>query len=489
MGMLKDDTMTHLNNHAFFTLPPEIHTHIFTLACTPNATRGCISGPSYCTASYTGIALSLVSKYIRAASAPARYRAVVIYGWREMLAFERILSRLGHTHSRVRYLTLVADEMPQDPDSLLSECVPTTSSNSSSSSSSSSSSALSPNSSSGVSHKLISEQKLLQVIAKILRRVGRDLYELEIGFQAIENVESPLKYLSVTGTGPHSPHSPLFFPCLDMMFYACPPSNELPWGMCMTSTKLSSSISAIPIHMITTSTESSSGSPANPDPDLVSPAFICPRLKELTVVCYDSCTSNGHFSSDVPEDGTEEEEDMERGESLRDEAEGQATEDSEGGVVQDQDLGTQTKFPSLVTLTLLASTPAQALTTLDMGEVAWDVGSNFEIDVGGLRRNITNTASTEEYEHMLDASETERSRSTDGPGNLRFVILRPKTRWNERWESLREVARRQREDKVEVERSEGGDCALKGVLDARVDIFVLKPGEQFDFDTTISIEV
>ncbi|KAJ3761375.1 hypothetical protein EV360DRAFT_80287 [Lentinula raphanica] len=477
MGMLKDDTMTHLNNHAFFTLPPEIHTHIFTLACTPNATRGCISGPSYCTASYTGIALSLVSKYIRAASAPARYRAVVIYGWREMLAFERILSRLGHTHSRVRYLTLVADEMPQDPDSLLSECVPTSSSsNSSSSSSSSSSSALSPNSSSGVSHKLISEQKLLQVIAKILRRVGRDLYELEIGFQAIENVESPLKYLSVTGTGPHSPHSPLFFPCLDTMFYACPPSNELPWGM----TSEPSSTPAI--HMIASSTESS-GSTANPDPDLVSPAFICPRLKELTVVCNDSCTSNGHFSSHTPEEGTEEEEDVEAGESLRDED----SADSEG--VVDLEARTQTKFPSLVTLTLLASTPAQALATLDIEQVAWDVGSGFEINADDLRRNITSAASTEEYEHILDASETEGSRSTDGPGNLRFVILRPKTRWNERWESLREVARRQREDKVEVGRSEGGDCALKGVSDARVDIFVLKPGEQFDFDTTILIEV
>ncbi|KAJ3769408.1 hypothetical protein FB446DRAFT_220392 [Lentinula raphanica] len=471
--MLKDNTMTHPNTHAFFTLPPEIHTHIFTLACTPNSTTGCVSGPSYCTASYTGIALSLVSKYIRAASAPTRYRAVVIYGWREMLAFERILSRLGHTHSRVRYLTLVADEMPQDPDSLLSECIP--SSSNSSSSSSSLSSALSPDSS-GVSHKLISEQKLLQVIAKILRRVGRDLYELEIGFQAIENVESPLKYLSVTGTGPHSPHSPLFFPCLDTMFYACPPSNELPWGM----TSEPSSTPAI--HMIASSTESS-GSTANPDPDLVSPAFVCPRLKELTVVCNDSCTSNGHFSSDTPEEGTEEEEDVEAGESLRDED----SADSEG--VVDLEARTQTKFPSLVTLTLLASTPAQALATLDIEQVAWDVGSGFEINADGLRRNITSAASTEDYERALDASETERIADTDGPGNLQFVILRPKTRWNERWESLREVARRQREDKVvEGERSEGADCA-KSAFGTEVDIFVLKPGEQFDVDKTILVTV
>ncbi|KAJ3715857.1 hypothetical protein C8R42DRAFT_680578 [Lentinula raphanica] len=476
--MLKDNTMTHPNTHTFFTLPTEIHTHIFTLACTPNSTTGCVSGPSYCTASYTGIALSLVSKYIRAASAPARYRAVVIYGWREMLAFERILSRLGHTHSRVRYLTLVADEMPQDPDSLLSECVPTSSSSNSSSSSSSSSSALSPNSSSGVSHKLISEQKLLQVIAKILRRVGRDLYELEIGFQAIENVESPLKYLSVTGTGPHSPHSPLFFPCLDTMFYACPPSNELPWGM----TSEPSSTPAI--HMIASSTESS-GSTANPDPDLVSPAFICPRLKELTVVCNDSCTSNGHFSSDALEE--EEEEDMEGGESMRD----ADSADSEG--VVDLETQTQTKFASLVTLTLLASTPAQALATLDIEQVAWDVGSGFEINADGLRRNITSAARTEDYEGALDASNaSEAERIADGSGNLRFVILRPKTRWNERWESLREVARRQREEEEvegEGERSEGGNGALKSRFGTKVDVFVLKPGEQVDVDTTISSEV
>ncbi|KAJ3964502.1 hypothetical protein EV361DRAFT_873957 [Lentinula raphanica] len=43
-------------------------------------------------------------------------------------------------------------------------------------------------------------------------------------------------------------------------------------------------------------------------------------------------------------------------------------------------------------------------------------------------------------------------------GNARirkFVILRPKTRWNERWESLREVVRGSKKTEEKVERSEG----------------------------------
>ncbi|KIK71504.1 hypothetical protein GYMLUDRAFT_338178 [Collybiopsis luxurians FD-317 M1] len=191
------------NNHPFFSLPPELHTEIFTLTCSPSPTRVCTAGPSYYTAFTTGISLSRVSKYVNAASAPARYRSVVLYGWQEMLGFERMLAKYPPNHSRVRYMTLVADELPQDPSRLLTkESYPLSAPSS--------------------SNKLGLERLLLDVIARILRAVGKDLYELEIGFQAIEHVKDPLAYLSLPG--------PLCFPNLATMFYACSPSNTLPWG-------------------------------------------------------------------------------------------------------------------------------------------------------------------------------------------------------------------------------------------------------------------
>ncbi|KAJ3795086.1 hypothetical protein GGU11DRAFT_758639 [Lentinula aff. detonsa] len=433
------------DEHAFFTLPPELHTHIFTLACTPNPTKGCSAGPSYYTACYTGIALSLVSKYVRAASVPARHQAVVIYGWREMVAFERILSN-PHAHSRVRYLTLVADELPQDPISLLSECSSTTSF----------SSALSP-SSSRLSHKTVSEQKLLEVIARILRRVGKDLYELEIGFQAIEHVKDPLAYLSLTGPGPHLP---LFFPCLDTMFYACPPSNAFPWGM---TSKESSSTPAI--NMIAAATESSTAVLIP-----VLPSLTCPCLKELTVVCNDSCTTFQNENTDDQAPNDIPEEDAENVTEPREPSTAEETQDSEGA-----DVGVENKtnkFPSLTTLTLLASTPAQALAALDNEEAAWDVGSNFQINVDGLRRTITSTVIPENQTYPPNDSETESTRSV---GKLQTVVLRPKTRWNERWESLRDVAGRQRE--ADLERDKSNDDAGSG-FEVILDVFVLKPGEQ-----------
>ncbi|KAJ4471730.1 hypothetical protein C8J55DRAFT_151827 [Lentinula edodes] len=405
------------SEHAFFTLPLELHIHIFTLACTPNSTKECTAGPSYYTAFYTGIALSLVCKYVRAASAPVRHRAVVIYGWREMLAFERILSN-SQTRSRVRYLTLVADELPQDPISLLSEGSYATGS----------SSALSPPSTSQFCYKTGLERKLLEVVARILRGVGNDLYELEIGFQAIENIKDPLAYLSLTGPGPHSP---LFFPCLDTMFYACPPSNAFPWGMSSKPTPV--------INTIFTGSESTTFIP-------VSPNLTCPRLKELTVVCNDSTSTlqseilDDQFPEYIPEEGAEE--DTELREPSTTEETRNSVEASAG--LLDAEMNTN-KFPSLSRLTLFASTPAQALAAIDVEEAAWDVGSDFQIDICGLRRNITSTAGPE------NPFETEGGTQSE---EFHTVVLRPKARWNERWESLRDVARRQREAKVEEGKSD-----------------------------------
>ncbi|KIK71484.1 hypothetical protein GYMLUDRAFT_33663 [Collybiopsis luxurians FD-317 M1] len=167
--------------NAFFTLPIELHTQIFSLACSPSS---CSSALSYYTAFYTGLALSLVSKYVHAASAPVRHQAVALYSWNEMVAFERTISS-RRCNSRVRYLSIICDELPRDPVLLQLEDAATT-----------------PQS---------LELTLLNVIKKILYAVSDGLYELEIGFQVIERIKDPLAYLSLSG--------PLFFPCLEAMFF------------------------------------------------------------------------------------------------------------------------------------------------------------------------------------------------------------------------------------------------------------------------------
>lgn len=372
--------MTLDETHTFFALPIELHTYIFTLACTPSSTRVCTIGPSYYTAFLTGLALSLVSRYVYAASAPARHRAVVIYGWQELLVFERVLlaeSCASTSRSRVRYLTLIADELPHDP-SLLSEV-----------------------------DKIEQEKSFLDVIARILRVLGKDLYELDLGFQAIDNIKDPLAYLSLSGPG-----SPLSFPSLKSMFYTCPPSNALPWATAGT-------FESFPVDILQTS-----------------PHILCPCLEDVTVVCNDSTKAGGLQFTNT-------ENDHESG--------------SHVSIIQ------VNQFPCIEKLTILASTPEQALTALDANEAAWDVGSTLALDVGGLGHKV----------HIDPQSPKDEDQGTGSwpPQTLQTVILRPKSRWNERWASLRDVVRRQREA-TRVR----NDVAPEALLD----IFVLKPGEQVE---------
>ncbi|KAF5377149.1 hypothetical protein D9757_008799 [Collybiopsis confluens] len=225
---------------AFFTLPTELHTHIFTFACSPSDPN---SGAfSYCTAFSTGLALSLVSKYVRAASAPVRYRTTVLCSWDEMLAFERILSGPQISRSRVRYLSIICDEVLGDIPLLLTGNVcPRT-----------------------------LECTLLDTVKQILYAAADDLYELDMGLQAISCITNPLAYLSFSGS--------LYFPQLERMFYACSPSNVLPW---FTSNITYSS----------------------PTRRLPGFPIICPRVKDLTVVCASSASvENFHFHSSSHEE-------------------------------------------------------------------------------------------------------------------------------------------------------------------------------------------
>ncbi|KAJ3894440.1 hypothetical protein GG344DRAFT_62997 [Lentinula edodes] len=236
------------------------------------------------------------------------------------------------------------------------------------------------------------------------------------------------------------------------MFYACPPSNAFPWGMSSKPTPV--------INTVFTGSESTTFIP-------VSPNLTCPRLKELTVVCNDSTSTlqseilDDQFPEYIPEEGGEE--DTEPREPSTTEETRNSVEASAG--LLDVEMNTN-KFPSLARLTLFASTPAQALAALDVEEAAWDVGSDFQIDVCGLRRNITSTAGPE------NPFETEGGTQSE---EFHTVVLRPKARWNERWESLRDVARRQRE--ANVEKGKNDDDA-KSASETELEVFVLKPGEQ-----------
>ncbi|KAE9397994.1 hypothetical protein BT96DRAFT_921099 [Gymnopus androsaceus JB14] len=166
-------------DHVFFTLPPKLHTHIFTLACSPSST----------------------------CDSTVRLPYYAAFG---ILAFECIVSCTSTgtgSRSRIRYLTLVADKLPQDV------------------------SAFPQHQFSGIKDKVEVERLLLEVIARILRVVGEDLYKLELGFQVIKNIKDPLGYLLLLGPGfvlfspfdePSTPWIPhMSCPCLEELMVVC----------------------------------------------------------------------------------------------------------------------------------------------------------------------------------------------------------------------------------------------------------------------------
>jgi len=405
-------------SHPFFTLPPELHTRIFTLACTPVSAREGDTGTSYLAASLTGIALALVSKYVNAASAQARRWAVVLYGWRGILAFERCLGKNDIRTGRVHYLTLICDELPSDPTSLglLTDGF----------------GFLSPQSSSFDRNV---EKLLLKVIAKILRIVGDDLYGLEIGFQAIEHLKDPIAYLS------HSTGSPLSFPHLETMFYACPPSNAFPWDRGRTLGSNGTLFARSPVA------------------SLEMPRLSCPRLRELTVICNDPSTS------DIFHDETQDEalEDTVEGNELRGIQATQSNFAAEYDGHLCSGFNLPGLFPSLITLILYASTPAQAWSAFDGDETVWNVGSPIVINANSFKSRASSSPACADHERDLWP-----------PQKLRTVVLRPKAAWNEIWESLAEVARRQREEQTEIHEKRNDD----GAGSADIEILVLKRGEQ-----------
>ncbi|KAJ3994339.1 hypothetical protein F5050DRAFT_1775276 [Lentinula boryana] len=397
------------SNHPFFTLPTELHTHIFILACTPSTARGCNTA-SYYIAFFTGKALSLVNKYFNATSAPARHRAVVLYGWREIYGFHRILSEPSYgacACSCTRYLTLIADDLPQDPP-LFSSIV----------------------------EQVSAVTLMLDVIKSILYMVGHGLYELDIGLQAIECISNPLAYISLRG--------PLLFPHLTTLFFVCSPSNSPPSLLSMSTMTLSSMV----------------------------PHLSCPRLKDLTFVCNDSPCKIGNIfevhTLEFPDEALQ----------SRDEALPESGLDSTvTDTIPDY---TTNHFPALARLTILASTPAQALAALNAIETTWDVGCTFDIDGGRIMRQPRKTL----------ASQTLSSGHRNGLWNLQTgtIVLKPKACWSEKWESLRDVAKRQRETNVEqygrtdgISGDQDSEERKRSFCGDELNIFVLKPGEHCDY--------
>ncbi|KAJ3894424.1 hypothetical protein GG344DRAFT_62985 [Lentinula edodes] len=366
------------NNHAFFVLPPELHAHIFMLAC--------------------------ISRYFNFTSAPARNRTVVLYGWRQIYAFDRILLRVrnemkdsssygGFSRLFSPYWDCHVYDLPKDPASLLPE-----------------GSLLQR----GLDKTRV-ELLLLNVVATILKTVANDLYELEIGFQAIEHVRNPLAYLSLKGL--------LFFPRLEMIFFtslfgsACPVSDET----------VSSTLAYL----------------------------SCPQMKELTI----GCSSDSPLKTEVPLglDFASQTLQVHRIQDLEmtviDNISPSQVLTSEN-VEETQYTPYPKYFPSLTKLTILASTPAQALAALNVNESTWDVGCIFEIYGDSLSQDLPLKSQMTTHVWPLRAR------------NLRTVVLIPKTRWNEKWESLRDVAKRQRETNKAA-------CS-------KLDLFVLRPGEKLE---------
>ncbi|KAJ4470873.1 hypothetical protein J3R30DRAFT_3531592 [Lentinula aciculospora] len=340
------------SNHAFFSLPSELHTHIFMLACSPVPTEGCTTA-SHFIASFTGKSLSLVSKYFSAASAPTRHRAAVLYGWREIYAFDRTLSEpstVAGTRVRTHYLTLIADDLPQDSASL------------------------------SAFQKARAEKLLLDAVKSI-----------------------PLAYLSQT--------APLSFPRLETMFFV---SSSSP--------------------LVSSATIGS-----------IAPRLHCPRLKELTLVCNDSPFKIENF---LPGHGLVETVQPENG-GIQNIIENIAlTRDSTSKRTPcDNDLN---QFPSLTRLTILASKPVQALSVLNADEATWDVGCAFNI----VSDNMKNT--------------------TWCPRNLCTIVMKPRKCWNEKWESLRDIAKRQ-ETKMDPH---GTGNQGERTFCTKLHVFVLKPGER-----------
>ncbi|KAJ3820295.1 hypothetical protein F5878DRAFT_620031 [Lentinula raphanica] len=400
------------HRHPFFILPPELHTHIFHLACSPcTAVQGSTTSSHYI-ASFTGKALSLVCKYFHAVAAPALHRAVVLYGWQEIDNFHCMLSpttcRTTCSHvNRTRYLTLIADDLPPNTSAVRSSLSSPT----------------------GFGRAAV-ETLLLDIIRSILSMIGDGLYELEIGFQAVECIEDPLTYLSLKG--------PLIFPNLKTLFFASSPSF-LP-AMTMSVASMGTYLS-------------------------------CPQLEDMTVVYNDLTvkpSSLAACSVEPPRDMLLE----------------QHAVDSPLGLCVSRNTkrlgGTYDNcgvechgFPALQNLTILASTPAQALSALNANEATWSRGCTFDINGLGPLENQNRSISVSQ--HMPDCS-------TKFP-NLQNVVLRPRLIWNEIWGSLREVA------KIQLENSPGRyDCyssmrdgiqALESSMCGKKPIvFVLKPGEQ-----------
>ncbi|KAJ7504161.1 hypothetical protein B0H11DRAFT_1961344 [Mycena galericulata] len=77
-------------------IPPELCAHIFGFAC--------------CDTGFTGRSLSLVSKYIRETSKPARLQSIALFGRKQILAFAELLNQTPAHLRTTRYLFVNGQE-------------------------------------------------------------------------------------------------------------------------------------------------------------------------------------------------------------------------------------------------------------------------------------------------------------------------------------------------------------------------------------------
>ncbi|KAF5344889.1 hypothetical protein D9758_011594 [Tetrapyrgos nigripes] len=454
-------------------LPPELWTHIWSFACTDDGT--------------TGRTLSRVSQYVYATSAPVRLQSITLTGLHDLLAFAYMIRTSPEADRlllRVRYLTVMADPMPVSLQELEKEIELRDR-------------LIALNRTSSITHNTPSlpitteerqaaekkrERFFLHTLFNLLRLLSPVLLELELSLQAIKspNFLSHVGCPSSVWPHPHPHYSihqnfgPLEFPRLSYLFYACPPSGAFLWTP-TTPPRVSQPLAEVNLPL-----ETSSNSDVLSEQESYVP-FVCPWLKELTIVCDDSEAGD-------PDDETvaEEEEQEERVDEMqrlpREEEEDNsgtsnkgpdADPDSAPTALPSESSPLVTLAPSLRNLTLLASSPAQAITAMYSASCIADSDSSaFSLlsTSRSIQAELDLAAAAAEWEaiymttgygyHDVTSSESSTSpfssselhcsaleSAVDGaalarvnkglPESVEQVLCAPRARWDQSWDAFK----------------------------------------------------
>jgi len=341
------------------------------------------------------------------------------------------------------------------------------------------------------------ERFFLHTLFNMLRLLSPTLLELELSLQAIQ---SPSFFSHVgcpSNVWPYQNHpaGPLEFPKLTYLFYACPPSGVLPWSLVTCQRILQPHIEGAP-------TSDTSSDLLAEETEHV--PFSCPRLMDLTVVCDDSQAGDPDESIVVEE----EDEDEATYETERRPSEEQADYsglEDENLLVQSQCSPLTSLAPSLHTVTLLASTPAKAITAVYSASSITAVYSASSIaDSTSIPSTSLETALVAELELAAAAAEWEslfvpyayeestvssipsQSRysaldsAVDGaaierigkgmPETVEKVICAPKVRWDDSWDAFKNGVQKGLAEAKKM-REESESCSH------RIDVCVVRRSE------------